>query len=146
MSKQIKTETKKSDNRADKLKLYSIGSVVLLIAIILLVNFLFDRMFGNALTFDFSDAGQNSLSQESIDFIDSLPEGTAIRVVGLFSRPDEVDSTPYQYIIPLLDDYVRKSDGKIIVEYLMFSTINWDAIFVSTMLLVSAFVFSESKR
>lgn len=118
MSKQIKTETKKSDNRADKLKLYSIGSVVLLIAIILLVNFLFDRMFGNALTFDFSDAGQNSLSQESIDFIDSLPEGTAIRVVGLFSRPDEVDSTPYQYIIPLLDDYVRKSDGKIIVEYI----------------------------
>ena len=51
--------------------------------------------------------------------------------------------TPLSYIyFVLCVVYV----GKIIVEHLMFSTINWDAIFVSTMLLVSAFAFSESKR
>ena len=51
--------------------------------------------------------------------------------------------TPLSYIYCVLCVvYV----GKIIVEYLMFSTINWDAIVVSTMLLIMAFVVSESKR
>ncbi|MBR3342108.1 MAG: Gldg family protein [Clostridiales bacterium] len=105
------------DDRADKLKLYSIGSVVILIVIIILANVLFDKALGKALTFDFSDAGQNSISQASEDFIDSLPADTRIRIVGLFTRPDNVAGTPYQYIVPLLDDYVKKSDGKITVDY-----------------------------
>lgn len=107
----------KADDRAHKLKMYSIGSVVLLIAIVLLSNILFDGIFGKALTFDFSDAGQNSVSQISVDYLDSLPADTRIRIVGLFTRPDNVSGTPYQYIVPLLDDYVKKSDGKITVEY-----------------------------
>jgi len=111
-------ENNQTDNRADKLKLYSIGSVVLLIAIIILVNFLFDKVLGKALTFDFSDSAQNTISQVSVDYLDSLPEGTHIRVVGLFNRPEKVASSRYQYIIPLLDDYVKKSDGKVTVEYI----------------------------
>lgn len=110
-------KTKTSDIRAEKLKMYSIGSVILLVAIILLVNILFDGIFGKALTFDFSDSGQNTISQESIDYINSLPADTKIRVVGLFDKPDQVSDTPYQYIIPLLDNYVRNSNGKISVEY-----------------------------
>ena len=47
---------------------------------------LFDKIFGKALTFDFSDSAQNSISQESIDYLNSLPEGTTIRVIGLFNR------------------------------------------------------------
>lgn len=106
------------DDRADKLKLYSIGSVVILIVIIILANVLFDKALGKALTFDFSDAGQNSISQVSKDYIDALPADTHIRIVGLFDRPDNVAGTPYQYIIPLLDDYAKKSDGKITVDYI----------------------------
>lgn len=106
-----------SDDRAGKLKLYSIGSVVLLIAIVLLSNILFDGIFGKALTFDFSDYNQNTISQESVDFLNSLSPDTHIRIVGLFERPDNVAETAYQCIIPLLDDYVKKSDGKITVEY-----------------------------
>ena len=117
MSKQVVKNHNQTDNRADKLKLYSIGSVVILIGIILFVNILFDRIFGKALTFDFSDSNQNSISQESIDYINSLPADSHIRIVGLFSRPDNVSGTPYQYIIPLLDDYVKESNGKISVEY-----------------------------
>ena len=117
MSNKSSKQNKKTDNRADKLKLYSIGSVVILIGIIVFMNILFDGIFGKALTFDFSDYGQNSISQPTQDFIDSLPADAHIRVVGLFNRPDNVSGTPYQYIIPLLDDYVKKSDGKITVEY-----------------------------
>ncbi len=106
-----------SDDRADKLKLYSIGSVILLIAIVLLVNILFDGIFGKALTFDFSVSEQNTISQVSVDYINSLPSDTHIRIVGLFERPSNVAGSPYQYIIPLMDDYVKKSDGRITVEY-----------------------------
>lgn len=118
MSKEItKNNNKKSDDRADKLKLYSIGSVLLLIGIVLFVNILFDGLLGKALTFDFSDTAQNSVSTETKNYLDSLSPDTHIRVVGLFNRPDNVSGTPYQYIIPLLDDYVKQSDGKITVEY-----------------------------
>lgn len=117
MSNKSAQKNKQTDNRADKLKLYSIGSVVILIGIIVFMNILFDGIFGKALTFDFSDFGQNSISEPTQEFIDSLPADTHIRVVGLFSRPENVSGTPYQYIIPLLDDYVKNSDGKITVEY-----------------------------
>ena len=63
---------KKTDDRAGKMKLYSIGSVVLLIAIVLLSNILFDGIFGKALTFDFSDYNQNTISQESVDFLHTV--------------------------------------------------------------------------
>lgn len=113
-----KQQKKSSDSRADKLKIYSIGSVVLLIGIILLVNVLFDGIFGKALTFDFSDSGQNSVSQESINYINTLPADAKIRVVGLFDKPEQVSDTQYQYIVPLLDDYVKNSNGRISVEYI----------------------------
>ncbi|MCR4556204.1 MAG: GldG family protein [Saccharofermentans sp.] len=109
--------TEQTDDRAGKLKLYSIGAVILLIAIILLFNILFDGVFGKAMSFDFSDYSSNSLSQVSLDLIDSLPQDAHIRIVGFFNRPENVSGTKYQYIIPLLDDYVRKSDGKITVDY-----------------------------
>ena len=118
MSKEIIKDNNQTDTRADKLKLFSIGSVVLLAAIILLVNFLFDKVLGKPLTFDFSDSFNNTISAETQQYLDSLPADTNIKIVGLFNRPDNVASTEYQYIIPLLDDYVKKSGGKITLEYI----------------------------
>ena len=110
---------KNSQNgRASQMKLYSIGSVCLLIVILLLVNILFDRLFGNALKFDFSDSESNSTSQETIEFFDSLPLDISIRIVGLFEKPSNIAGTPYQYLVPLLDDYVNSSKGRINVEYI----------------------------
>ncbi|PWJ70732.1 ABC transporter family protein [Ruminococcaceae bacterium R-25] len=117
MQNKVVTENKNTDNRSDKIKLYSIGAVVLLIAILVLANVLFEKILGKALTFDFSDNLSNSLSQVSIDYLDSLPADTKIQVVGLFEKPDNISGTPYQYIIPLLDDYVKNSKGKVTVEY-----------------------------
>ena len=107
-----------NDERSGKLKLYSIGSVIILIAIVIIVNVLFDKILGKALTFDFSDALSNTISQESIDYINGLPQDTKIRIVGLFDKPADVSGTEYQYICPLLDDYVKNSKGKITVEYI----------------------------
>ena len=45
---------KVSDKRAKSLKFYSIGAVLILIAIALLINIFFDSLLGDALTFDFS--------------------------------------------------------------------------------------------
>lgn len=105
------------DVRSFKLKQYSIGSVILLVCIVLVVNILLDRIFGKSLTFDFSDYNQNTISKESEDYLNSLSSDAKIRIVGLFDRPDNVSGTPYQYILPLLDDYARKSNGRVSVEY-----------------------------
>lgn len=118
MSKEIINDNKQTDSRSDKLKLFSIGSVVLLAAIVILGNFLFDKVLGQALTFDFSDTAQNSITQPTEEYLNSLPQDAHIRVVGLFNRPENVAGTPYQYIIPLLDDYVKKSGGKVTVDYI----------------------------
>ena len=52
MSNKVQTENKNTDNRSDKIKLYSIGAVVLLIGILIVVNVLFEKILGKALTFD----------------------------------------------------------------------------------------------
>ncbi len=108
---------KHEDVRSFKLKQYSIGSVILLVCIVLVVNILLDRIFGKSLTFDFSDYNQNTISKESEDYLNSLSTDAKIRIVGLFDRPDNVSGTQYQYILPLLDDYARKSNGRVSVEY-----------------------------
>lgn len=106
-----------TDSRAKTLKFYSIGSVIILITIVVLLNILIAGLLGDALTFDFSANNQNTITQQTRDFIDSMPENTHIRIVGLLERPADLQNTPYEYIVPLLDDYVAKSNGKITVEY-----------------------------
>jgi hypothetical protein len=92
--------------------------VIILVAILLLANILFDGLLGKALSFDFSMSGNNSLSQESIDYINSLPQDSNIRIIGLLDKPENLANSPYQYIVPLLDDYQAKSNGRITVEYI----------------------------
>ena len=100
----------KTDSRAKTLKIYSIGSVIILIAIVVLLNILVSGLLGDALTFDFSATSQNTISQQTRDFIDSMPENAHVRIVGLLERPADLQNSPYEYIVPLLDDYVKKSD------------------------------------
>ena len=106
-----------TDSRAKTLRFYSIGSVIILITIVVLLNILITGLLGDALTFDFSSNNQNTITQQTRDFIDSMPENTHIRIVGLLERPTNLQNTPYEYIVPLLDDYEAKSNGKITVEY-----------------------------
>ena len=115
-----KYKKKPRNERAHQLKIYSIGSVLILLAIVLLLNVLVDKLFGKTLTFDFSVERSNTISSETENFLKGLPADAKIRIVGLFERPDsllEKETQKYLYIIPLLDDYVKKSGGKVTVEY-----------------------------
>ena len=115
-----KFKKKPRNERAHQLKIYSIGSVLILLAIVLLLNILVDKLFGKSLTFDFSVERSNTISTETEKFLNSLPADAKIRVVGLFERPEsltESETQKYLYIIPLLDDYVKKSGGRVTVEY-----------------------------
>lgn len=112
-----KNDNKKVNARSHQLKIYSIGSVLLFLAIILLMNVILDKALGKKLSFDFSVEHSNTISNESVKFIESIPQGTRIRIVGLFENPESITGTRYQYIIPILNDYVKKSDGKITLEF-----------------------------
>lgn len=112
-----KNTNKSVDKRNISLKWFSIGSVVILIAIVLFVNILFDAALGDKFVFDMSSTGQHTISQPTRDFIDSLPADANIRVVGLFEKPDTIAGSVLEYVIPLLDDYAEKSQGKIVVDY-----------------------------
>jgi len=117
VSKNATSNKKHKNERAHQLKIYAVGSVLILLAIILLANVLLDKVLGNALTFDFSVQNSNVISDASVQFLDSLPQDAKIRIVGLFERPSSFYETKYQYIVPLLDDYQKKSNGKVTVEY-----------------------------
>ncbi|MBR6484949.1 MAG: hypothetical protein IKT14_08005, partial [Clostridiales bacterium] len=110
-------EKLEKDKRSKTLQMFSVASVIILIVIVLFVNIIFDVIIGDKLTFDFSATGQNSISQVTEDYLDSLPADTHVRIVGLMDRPVNLKDSPYEYIVPLLDDYQAKSNGKITVEY-----------------------------
>ena len=113
-----KGSDKNVDKRNISLKWFSIGSVVILIAIVLLVDVLFDAILGDKFVFDMSSTGQHTISQPTQDFLNSLPSDTRIRIVGLFEKPDSITGTTLEYVCPLLDDYASKSDGKVTLEYI----------------------------
>ena len=124
MSNNIQTSAKNNpakknrNERAHQLKIYSIGSVVILAVIILLTNILIDVFLGKKLTSDFSLEGSNTISQETQKYLDALPQDAKIRIIGLFEMPETIIGTQYQYIVPILKDYEKKSNGKISVEYI----------------------------
>lgn len=118
-----KKENVKSDVRSEKLKLFSISSFLILLVIVLAVNIIFGLKINGTsiddyLSFDMSSTGQNSVSDITVTYLNSLPEDTHIRIVGLFDKPKSLKDTPYEYIVPLLDDYVAVSGGKVTVEYI----------------------------
>lgn len=106
------------DNRTKVLRLTSIFSVIILIAIVVLFNVVVDKILGKSLSFDMTAAGQNTISEQTEEYLNSLPDGTSIRIVGLFEEPTSYSDTPLEYVVPLLQDYAKKSSGKITVEYI----------------------------
>lgn len=116
------TSKVKTDSRAGKLKLFSISSFLILLVIVLAVNIIFGLKIKNTsindyLTFDMTATGQNSVSDVTITYLNNLPADSHVRIVGLMDRPANLRDTPYEYVVPLLDDYVSQSGGKVTVEY-----------------------------
>ena len=107
------------DSRQSSLKLYSIGTVVILLVIVLVANILIENVLGKHMSFDFSLAGQNSVSQTTIDFLESLPADSNIRIVGLMDRPENLNNSPHPPLLslPLFAFFLRRSrSGQAISE------------------------------
>ncbi len=109
--------SKKTDSRFKSLKTFSTVSCIIVIAIAIIFNVLLDQVLTPFLTFDLSATKQNSITPEFEEFIDGLPSETRVRIVGLFEKPDDVSGSAMQYVIPMLDNLVTESDGKITIEY-----------------------------
>ena len=117
--KSIKENNNNTKNkRAMDLKLLSISSVIILLVIVIAANILFDKLLGGPLTFDFSATHKNSISKKTEEFIDTIPDGTSIRIVGLFDLPASLEHDPLEYIAPLLEAYDNYAGDKIKVEYI----------------------------
>lgn len=117
-----KTTKKIKNKRAKSLMLLSIGSVIILLVIVLAANILFEKLIGGALTYDFSATHKNSISYVTEGVIDKIPEGSRVRIVGLFDKPTNLEQTRYEYIVPLLDKYDAYGKDKLTVEYINPST------------------------
>ncbi len=116
-SKENKKVTKVTNKRASSLKIFSVSSVVIFLAIVLVLNILLSLTIEDKAEIDLSAASQNSISDVSLDYIKSLPSDTNIRIVGLFDLTSPLP-THLEYTVPMLENLAAKSDGKISVEYI----------------------------
>ena len=108
-----------TDKRAANLKLFSVGSVIILFAIVLVVNILLYLTLDKALSFDMSSNSQNSISKQTKEFIDNIPSDKKVRIVGLFDEPTgSLEDTNLEYIVPMLNSMDVYAGNKITVEYI----------------------------
>lgn len=109
-----KKNKKGSDVRARSLRMFSIGSVVVVCAILLVINLIFDSFVGDKLTWDLTDTKTNSIGSISKDFISKLDKD--VEIVGLFELSKDNERL-YSDFIPVLTDYEAESSGNIRVRY-----------------------------
>lgn len=117
MSDNKKNKKIVSDKRAANLKLFSIGSVVILFLILLAVNIFLYVALDDKLSFDMSASSKYTLSKEAKEKINEIPSDKKVRIVGLFEEPESIESTPYEYIVPWLSKLEDEADGTIEVSY-----------------------------
>src|ERR1035437_10051161 len=106
-----KEKKKKSvDKRARSLRFFSVGSVIVIIAILLVVNLLFGSVFNGKLSWDLSSTKSNSIGDVSKGIVSNLNKD--VEIVGLFELTTDTE-TQYKDFVPLLKDYAEKSNGHI---------------------------------
>ncbi len=105
---------KNIDKRSKSLRFFSIGSVVFIIAILIVVNLLFDSVLSEKLSWDLSSTKINSIGDVSKGIVSKLDK--EVEIVGLFELTEETQ-TQYEEFIPVLADYAAKSNGHISVRY-----------------------------
>ncbi|MEI8198491.1 MAG: Gldg family protein [Eubacteriales bacterium] len=110
-----KEKQKKSvDKRAKSLRFFSIGSVIFIIAILLVVNLLFDSIFSGKLSWDLTSLQVNSISDVSKGIVSKMNKD--VEIVGLFELTKDAEKN-YADFIPVLKDYAAKSNGHITVRF-----------------------------
>ncbi len=115
--KEIGKEKKKKknvDKRARSLRLFSVGSIIVIIAILLVVNVFFDSVFNGKLSWDISSTQSNSIGDVSKGIVSGLNKD--VEIVGLFELSTS-NETKYSDFVPLLKNYAENSNGHIKVRY-----------------------------
>jgi len=109
-----KKESKGIDKRSLSLRLFSVGSVIAIIAILIVVNILFDSVLGNVLKWDLTQNQNNSIGDISKGILSQMEKD--VEIVGLFELNDGTKQQ-YKDFILLLEDYEAQSGGRVKVRY-----------------------------
>lgn len=104
---------KPSDKRNKSLKLISVSSAVLFIAIVVIFNLVFESLLGTKLKWDWSQTNLFSVGDVTTQILGQMDKD--VRIVGLYAKGSVSDFTDVEI---LLDEYVKLGKGKITVEYI----------------------------
>ncbi|MDD4327530.1 MAG: Gldg family protein [Eubacteriales bacterium] len=123
-----KTKKSKRDKKADKrsagpvvdrrnrsLKLISVSSALLFIAIVMVFNFVFDSLLGSRLKWDWSQTDMYSIGGITEKLLGDLDK--EVRIIGLFDEGTGQMPEAAKIEI-LLEKYEQKSSGLVSVEYI----------------------------
>lgn len=100
------------DKRNKSLKMISVVGTIIFMVILLVFNIVFDKLLSKELKWDWSTQERYSIGDISKGIIGSL--STNIEIIGLFDK--ETDQN-FSSIQPMIDEYVKYSNGKITVRY-----------------------------
>ncbi|NLO62644.1 MAG: hypothetical protein GX099_04355, partial [Clostridiaceae bacterium] len=100
------------DRRSGALKKYAIGSVIVMIAIMIVINLLASLLLSDV-KIDMTTIRMSDITPETRRVLSELTE--EVEIIGLFDNPDNPQSSfpAYSLFDPLIDEYVKASAGKL---------------------------------
>lgn len=101
------------DKRNKSLKMISVSSAILFIAIVIIFNLVFESLLGTQLKWDWSQTDMFSVGDVTTELVGKLDKD--IRIVGLYEKGSVSE---FKDVEILLDEYVKLSNGKITVQYI----------------------------
>ncbi len=101
------------DKRNKSLKIISVSSAILFIAIVVIFNLVFESLFGNLLKWDWSQTNLFSVGDVTTQLLGKLDKD--ITIVGLYEKGTVSNYTDVEI---LLDEYVKQSNGRVTVQYI----------------------------
>jgi len=104
-----------TDRRNQTLKLYSVSTTVIFLAILLVFNIVFDQLLGEKLKWDWSSGQMYSLGDVSEAILTDMDQ--PVTLTALF-REEEAATFGYVSILPLLREYEEKSGGQLSVRFI----------------------------
>ncbi len=104
---------KPSDKRNKSLKMISISSAILFIAIVIVINVVFESFLGSSMKWDWSQTNLYTLGDVTKKILSDLDQD--ITIIGLY---DKGTVSKYSDIEAVLDEYVKAGNGKITVQYI----------------------------
>ena len=104
-----------SDKRAKSLKFFSVGSIFMGLALVIVINLLFDSTLGKKLSWDLTSTKLRSIGEESIELVSALEKD--VEIVGLFDYDNYQSNSSFVDFLSLLEDYGKHGGDRLTVRY-----------------------------